>query len=246
MPLGNLDYLFELSNDNKYGLENSTVKPNLVIASKNESANAGFFMLTPGYGEYEEVQEIIQTREAKARDLDSEVKFDVVDGWGHVITEPDEWVSRSSRRGRHWNFSFAYSDQGLLYYWVKYMKKQVSVVFEDHVDNLSEDENGNVALERTLKEPFRNLKPILDSPFDCRKFMCDFVHFTGNTKPWMDYTPKEFLNNRTEPHTPNELWWYTLKQLNKKMDMGLDLTTGRILAAHEVSREDPVKLLRLL
>lgn len=223
MPLGNLDYLFQMTNDNKYGLGNSTLKPNVVVASKTEPANAGFFMLTPRKGEYEQVEEIIQSREAKAKDLDSGIKFDEVEGWGHVITEPDEWISRSSRRGRHWNFSFAYSDQGLLYYWVKYVKKQVSVICEHHVDNLSQDRNGNVVLERRLEEPFRNFSnPVLDSPPDCRKFMCDFVHFTGNTKPWMGYTPEDFLKNETKPRTANEIWWYTLKQLNEKLKMGFD------------------------
>jgi len=184
MPLGNLDYLFELSDDNNYGPGNSTLKPNLVIASKAEPANAGFFMLTPGKGEYEHVQEIIRKREAKAKALDGDVKFDVVEGWGHVITEPDEWVGRSGRSGRNWTFAFAYSDQGLLYYWIKYVKKQVSVVYEHHVENLSIDQHGNVTLERVLKEPFQNYStPVLQSPAECKKFMCDFVHFTGNAKP---------------------------------------------------------------
>lgn len=223
MPIGNLDYLFELSDDNKYGPGNSTLKPNLIIAGKSEPANAGFFMLTPGEGEYEQVQDIIRTRETKARALNESVKFDVLHGWGHAITEPDEWKSRSTRRGRNWNFAFAYSDQWLLYHWVKYVKKQVSIVFQDYVDNVSLDSQGNVVMEQRLQDPFRNYsKPLIYSELECRKFMCDFVHFTGNTKPWMQRTPVDFLNTTMEPRDRAELWWYTMKTVNENLQMGLD------------------------
>ena len=75
------------------------------------------FMLTHhGPVEYEQKQEIIQTIEAKAKNMTSHVKFDR-GGWGHVITEPDEWITRRSHRGQNWMIAFAYSDQGMLYHW---------------------------------------------------------------------------------------------------------------------------------
>jgi hypothetical protein len=44
MLLGNLDYLFELSNDNNSG--NLTLKPNVVIGSRTEpAANVRVFMV---------------------------------------------------------------------------------------------------------------------------------------------------------------------------------------------------------
>ena len=93
---------------------------------------------------------------------------------------------------------------------MKYVKKQVSVIFEHHVKNLSADENGNVVLEQRWNEPFENYsKPMaLNSPSECQKFMCDFVHLTGNAKPWMTYTPEDVLNSEVKPRTPNELWWH--------------------------------------
>jgi hypothetical protein len=48
----------------------------------------------------------------------------------------------------------------------------------------------------------------LNSPTECQKFMCDFVHLTGNAKPWMTYTPEDVLNSEVKPRTPNELWWH--------------------------------------
>jgi hypothetical protein len=94
MPLANLNYLFQRSDDNKFGPGNSTLKANVVVASPMEPANAGFFMLTPGEGEYERIQEVIRAREQKVQDKDG-VKFDVEEGWGHTIEAPDEWVSDS-------------------------------------------------------------------------------------------------------------------------------------------------------
>jgi alpha-N-acetylglucosamine transferase len=61
MPLANLDYLFQLSDDNKFGPGNSTLESKCGGCSLHEwnrSANAGFFMLTPGEGEYERIQEV--------------------------------------------------------------------------------------------------------------------------------------------------------------------------------------------
>jgi hypothetical protein len=111
MPLSNLDYLFQLSDDNKYGPGNSTLKENVVVAGPWEPANAGFFMLAPGEGEYERIRDIIRTREEKVRHMGG-VLFDEIEGWGHVIEAPDQWVSRRDR-GTNWTFHFAFSDQGL-------------------------------------------------------------------------------------------------------------------------------------
>jgi len=97
IPLCNLDYLFELSGS-------GVLKPNLVIAARHSPANGGFFMMTPEAGDFQLIQQIIQTRESKP--------FDKVEGYGHVITPPDEWAKRGER-GRYWDFHGGPSDQGL-------------------------------------------------------------------------------------------------------------------------------------
>jgi hypothetical protein len=112
MPVSNLDYLFELSDDNKYGPGNSTLKENLVVSGPWEPSNAGFFMLAPKAGEYEAITEIINKRQDKAKDIVKGIKFDKVEGWGHKIEAPDQWESRKGK-GNHWDFHFAFSDQGL-------------------------------------------------------------------------------------------------------------------------------------
>ena len=162
MPLSNLDYLFELSDDNKHGPGNSTLKQNVVVSGPWEPANAGFFMLAPGEGEYDRINQIIHTRQKKASVIVNAVKFNQTEGWGHVIEAPDQWIARRSS-GRNWDFHFAFSDQGLctlqlhrihsmltfchfctptVYHWTKYVKQDVSIVFFDKVENWSAGKDG--------------------------------------------------------------------------------------------------------
>jgi hypothetical protein len=112
MPTRNLDYLFELSDG-----PDAILKPNFVITGSQEPANGGFFMLAPGEGELEEMNEIIHQREIKAQSLPYPY-FDEVAGWGHEILPPDKW-NRLSSSGTNWTFWAAFADQGLLYHWVR-------------------------------------------------------------------------------------------------------------------------------
>jgi hypothetical protein len=54
---------------------NGTLKTNVVVAGYTEPANAGFFMVEPGEGEYERISNIIHRREEKARGINGH-KFD--------------------------------------------------------------------------------------------------------------------------------------------------------------------------
>lgn len=83
---------------------------------------------------------------------------------------------------------FAFADQGLLYHWVKYEKKSVSILISRQILNFAKSSNGTVVLEETVSAPFANLS--------CRHFPWnkasrkggllqgtplyhDFKHFTG-------------------------------------------------------------------
>ena len=107
MPIGNLDYMFQLSD----GPE-AIIKENLIISGPWEPANAGFFMLEPKQGDWEHIQRIIADQEADSI-AHSDGYFDKVRGWGHVIDNTtDKWVARRTN-GTRWDFHFAFSDQGL-------------------------------------------------------------------------------------------------------------------------------------
>ena len=223
MPVANLDYLFELSDDNKYGPGNSTLRENVIVAGPWEPSNAGFFMLTPSLGDYDKIQEIIQMRYQQA-EADG-VFFDVVKGWGHVIEEGDEWVSRHES-GQNWTFHFAFSDQGLLYHWTKYIKHSVTIVYQDMVENWSPiNTNGAIKAvkERVLVEPFVNYSnPLLRQYSSCKKFMCDFIHFTGSGKPWLRKPLLDTLDESNKLHKGEHVWWYFLMVVDHEMGLNLD------------------------
>jgi hypothetical protein len=208
MPLGNLDYMFTLD----------ALRPNVIVSGALEPANGGIFVVSPGPHEYRQLQEIIDTRPTRTG-------FDPVRGWGHPILPPDEWVARRPGvRGTNWTFHFAFSDQGLLYHWTKYVKQNVSIVFEDRVENwgTSKDGSGVVVLQETIHNPFKeHSKPRIRVYAMCHKFLCDIMHFSGTKKPWLPRPPKD-VSETTKHKDAFHLWWYTLRQIDKTVGLNID------------------------
>lgn len=149
-PLCNLDYIFRLSDLDHYNRELSAkvesgltdrshsdpytwakregelrIQENFVVAWSKEPSNGGFFMLRPGPNDFEELKGIVSRQRETLKK--SRGRFDPVKGWGHTLVgTEDTWASLRKRRKR-WNFYAAQSDQGLLYYWVKYAKQSVTI-----------------------------------------------------------------------------------------------------------------------
>lgn len=223
MPIGNMDFLFGLSDG-----ENATLKENVVVMGTQEPANGGFFMLAPGEGEYESILEIIRQREVEAASLDTWPKFDEVNGWGHVIDEDDKWEIRGGGGGTRWSFHFAFSDQGLLYHWTKFVKRSVSIIYgnggqNQMVQNWAPSAVGNATLETRLNDPFEGLsKPRFRHFSSCSKFMCEFVHFTGSEKPWLKQPPFNSSLDDYQADDAFQVWWHTLTVLNDEFEIGLD------------------------
>lgn len=113
-----------------------------------------------------------------------------------------------------------------VYHWTKYAKKDVSIVFQDYVENWSAGPNGEVTLQETLGNEFflQSMPGPLKSTKPCEKFMCDFVHFSGRGKPWMfPPTPNHLKRpNRESFKSITQIWWSTLLQLNESLQMNLD------------------------
>jgi hypothetical protein len=225
LPVGNLDYLFELSDG-----ENAILRENLVIAGPFEPANGGMFMLKPGAGEFAELKSIVRTREIKAKHREGS-KFDPVEGWGHQIQPPDFWITTKSKPRTNWTFNAAMADQGLLYHWVKYVKKSVSLVRRDIVENWAVNSNGTLGISATLIKPFVNAsQPIKTFYHECIKWgrtgcyapYRDFVHYTGKHKPWLNAKPPSNLTAEAALLNRKSFWWYTLKELNEEVQLGLD------------------------
>ena len=93
-------------------------------------------------------------------------------------------------------------------------------MFDTYVENYAEALNSAVPeLEQTLtNSPLEKYheKPLVVEAASCRKFMCDFMHFTGKGKPWL--SPK-IVN---APTSSADWWWYVMDEVNRNLAMGLN------------------------
>jgi len=111
LPLCNLDYLFEES------YRKDGVLSDFVSVSDSVAPFAGgFFLVTPEHGEFERIMDIVHRH--RNRDKNPHT-FDGKRGWGHVIAKDDPWKAWF-RPGNNWTFYAAWSDQGILYHWLRY------------------------------------------------------------------------------------------------------------------------------
>jgi hypothetical protein len=212
-PLCNLDYIFNFSEG-----ENALLRENVVLAWRTEPANGGFFMLQPDRDDYIKILDIQRRRNRQGS------KFDIVNGWGHAIQPPDQWVSRNGiKRGTNWTFYGAMADQGLLYHWVKYVKKSVSIINQDKVETWGTDNN-------TVSGPVRMIKMHSNIFHDgCSSSMPqykinwgrnfypekDFVHFTGSEKPWLNTNIQVTLANKSQVvfDSADVFWYHILEKV---------------------------------
>jgi hypothetical protein len=103
IPLGNLDYLFDLSVSN-------VLKKNIIMPNEETAANGHFFLLEPVKGGWDQVQQI--EHEARVRNFKEGIKWNRTTGWGHVIAPNDNWRSRMKSGDHLWSWYAAFLDQG--------------------------------------------------------------------------------------------------------------------------------------
>jgi hypothetical protein len=117
---------------------------------------------------------------------------------------------------------------GLLYQWVKYEEKSVSIISKNSVENWDVDDNGTVYLESTIGLDIFNeysMDRVCWNTRPCKTPFKDFMHFTGRSKPWLVSPPDGF---QTDPNsTPPHFWYNILYNLNEKMSLGIDFTQWR-------------------
>jgi hypothetical protein len=99
-------------------------------------------MMKPEDGAWEHLQHIIKEQRLAGKLLPYP-HFDWDTGWGHNFTaEGDRWDS-VAKFGTRWRFHAGHSDQGLLYYFSKYVKQDVnSIVIGDRIENWAPGEQG--------------------------------------------------------------------------------------------------------
>ena len=219
MPTGNLDYIFELS-------EKGVIQSNFISAGKSEAANGGFFMLKPETGGLRRINDIIAAKDERGRNLPPPHHWDNVFGWGHAIEAPDRWRTTKTE-GKKWTFYDAAGGQGLLYYWTKYEKRDVTIVVGNEFENWA---NGTLLdTKHSILNGYSNPIKVFKGSCGIRLGTCDaphgdYRHFTGKEKPWLvDKAPDNF-SRKDSMDSPEHMWFHYLSLVNQELGMGLDLT----------------------
>ena len=221
-PFCNLDYIFESST-------RGLLQPNFVIAGTDAPAAGNFFLLKPGPSEYETLEQRI------VQPVLQQHEFDVVTGWGHRIASDDPWRalgyhgSRIFRNlgwqehGTKWTWHGAMADQGLLYHWVKYVKRNVTIAVGPIIETWKDvhptvlDDTPVLAHRSSATEqhPFHQLS--------CWKGRFRFRSKEGLTAPYSDYEHNKKIWERSvlppdvpsryDATSPAQFWFHIFRQL---------------------------------
>jgi hypothetical protein len=240
-----MDYLFEssdpesLRNKKIYNTATDTtttssssssslIQPNFVIATKGEPANGGVFQFEPYPNAYKELQQIVHNQRESAKDLGYPY-FSKIDGWGHSFSDAgDEWQG-TQKSGQRWSWHGVHSDQGLIYYWVRYHKQRYTAFRGHVVDNYVPGPNGQPILQQTMNtsvimdhEPPNKIvvhHPCGKTDYNCRDPpYSNFRHMIGKSKAWQHgYDPKD-VQRRDRYHV--RAYFEGLFALSEKLGLG--------------------------
>lgn len=134
-----------------------------------------------------------------------------------------------------------HTDQGFLYYYTKYVRQSVSIVWGNTVENWgpavdsNDDDAMDVQLESILQDPFAEVKTKYghlaasaasnckyQSPNGCFSPIKDYEHFWDIWKPWQQGQPKDWATGVSRLH----LWYQVLH--NVTQEFGLSLSQDEI------------------
>jgi hypothetical protein len=187
IPIANLDFLFDWIDD-------GTLKSNVGFVGNAEPMNGGSFILSPREGAVEQINDLIREKEHRTWSSSS--------GWGHVMTPPDRYLTSFLGPQTTWDFHGGDTDQGLLYYWTKYVEKDVSMILKNFtVEHWSRPTDSSSPKEKPVRTAdyqtsyVGQIPPKIPACHDGRDWcggernpQATFIHLTGNAKterkPW--------------------------------------------------------------
>lgn len=237
LPISNLDYFFALSDPSDLNTP-TILLPNVMQASSGEPANGGLFMIRPDENAWEQLQDVIAKQREDGKQLPYP-NFHRGRGWGHKFRKKlkDNWHAASTN-GTNWVFHGAHADQGLLYYFFRFVLQNASAIVGRRIENWvpgadAETPIIGIAYDDVLRNYSHT--PILQDP-ECTidvakmpKYTCfppyrDFIHFTGKSKPWQNRLHESW--NLHEPVTnlvdSSRFWFAEIKRLHEEIDLKLD------------------------
>jgi len=234
---------------------NGMLQDNVVIAGPSAPATASLFLLKPQQGEFESIVRVVH----RYRDThNGSLIMDRDYGWGHKMSaKQDRWEpwkksgTNDYQHHQQWNFYGANADQGLLLYWVRYMKMNYSQILTDRVQTWAEvtnhpnfnNNNNSQAIPvegRLLAQiqqvhsnqlpsctngaaSFRQDKMLQNAPYS------DHIHFMANTKPWFTAIHANDIPPTLPPklvslEAQRNFWLYHLGRANETFQLGLPST----------------------
>ena len=216
------------------------------------------FILEPKIGDWERLQGLIERQQERAKDLPYP-HFDRFDGWGHNFKkEHDRWEG-IKENGTKWDFHASHSDQGLLYYWTKVFKQDVSIVIGAKIQNWVPDTNTGLPklLTQMLDEPLKKFsapaplatlygcdhektKRNTDFLHVCRVPYRDFAHFMGRRKPWQGGYNSSAPTDYQHLGGGKKIWFQELIEINTKHSMGIDFKAWEASEHLKGMKESPL------
>ncbi|KAL3934025.1 MAG: hypothetical protein SGBAC_010148 [Bacillariaceae sp.] len=219
LTLCNLDYLLALSE------EGNTLKETVLHAMYEDPVNAGLFIVTPKQEYYDEVQDII-----KRHGIPSKENWDPELGWGDKTLDYRLW---DMTPGKGWKFYCADADQGLLLYWSRFVRKEVSIIVgpvieqysPSNYDGAPETLTSGALLEHSCVEHdlqkhgrtgtfAANAGPMAAS----LPFYQDFFHMVGYSKAWELAPVRPVPSSRDSVDSSSEYWYFILQKVKDQFD----------------------------
>ncbi|KAL7581402.1 hypothetical protein ACA910_021990 [Epithemia clementina (nom. ined.)] len=247
VPFCNLDYLFHAS-------LSGVIQPNLVLAGSDAPAAGNFFLLTPHAVDYDLLEtRIVQPTLAQP--------WNGTRGWGYALDKTDDppwerlalggskfirhyWPWSWHEKGRDWNFHGGPADQGLLYHWVKYIKRNVTIAIGAVVETWRDNSTTGTFMDRPMLVSRSSRHPLHD--MSCRRQLLrkhdyPFRSKEGTKAPYSDYEHNKKIWERRSPplyrfqtsssmsssslygaKTPAQFWFRSLQLLDQQLNLQVD------------------------
>ncbi|CAB9497318.1 Glycosyl transferase [Seminavis robusta] len=251
MPQCSLDYLLELAHEGSVGPD-SLLRENVVISIADKPMSTSIFILKPNRGHYQQFLRMLQESYPYGNQ-----NFDKEVGWGRKFKGGgDSWTSvkqlalqmatgKTKKRVKpktQWSFEGADSDAGLLYYWIRFVRKKYSIVIGKQIYTqfggsrvdilpsinpllnysclpMEEEKQGGRGAQQFADDPDNKLRKIV-APFGVAPYR-DFVQWEYHAHaPWhFQKAPHPQLNITSA----RRYWFSVLRQLDEthKWKLGL-------------------------
>jgi hypothetical protein len=192
-----------------------------------DPVNAGLFVVTPKPGYYQEIQDIIQRH-----GIPSKENWDSTIGWGKDQAAKNNeyrlWDLQKSGTG--WEFYCADADQGLLLYWSKFVRQDVSIIVGPTVEQYTLSVTPTVTSTGELLP--NSCLPPLSSSGRASTFAQnagvyaaslpvyqDFFHMVGYSKAWEMPPKRSIPATRKMVESSSEYWYFLLQQVKDQFDV---------------------------